>query len=166
MPEISCSFTTQCPSKTAFILNDSNESFLVLKARLRWEISNHINIYGVTTFVSGMTLGFDICAAETVLELKMFYPFIKLVCVLSGENKTESRMPDFRERYCKILGRADKIINMPVNCTQNYNEYMVDMSNYIVVICDGAPGENDNAVKYAHMQYKWISFINPEKIYL
>lgn len=48
-----------------------------LKQLIKESISN-----GYLYFISGLALGFDIFAAEMVLEIKKEYPKIKLIAVL------------------------------------------------------------------------------------
>ena len=52
-----------------------------LKRRLRQEILRQIEA-GATHFRAGGALGFDTMAAQTVLELREQYPFIRLELVL------------------------------------------------------------------------------------
>ena len=65
---------------------------------------------GITCFYSGMAMGFDLMAAETVLSLKGRYPDIRLIAVVPFRRQS-CRWPYMeQERYHRIISRADRVI--------------------------------------------------------
>lgn len=65
---------------------------------------------GITCFYSGMAIGFDLMAAETVLSLKGRYPDIRLIAVVPFRRQN-CRWPSIeKERYQNIVSRADRVI--------------------------------------------------------
>ena len=90
---------------------------------------------GVTDFYDGGAIGFDMLAAETVIELKAEYPDIKLHMLLpcpaneqiKGWNKTQIT------RYQKILQAADSISivseHYTKDCMKRRNERLVELSD-------------------------------------
>ena len=65
---------------------------------------------GITCFYSGMAMGFDLMAAETVLSLKGRYPDIRFIAVVPFRRQNY-RWPSMeKERYQKIISQADRVI--------------------------------------------------------
>ena len=54
---------------------------------------------GITCFFSGMAMGFDLMAAETVLSLKGRYPDIRLIAVVPFGRQSCRWPPIEKERY-------------------------------------------------------------------
>lgn len=48
---------------------------------------------GITCFYSGMAMGFDLMAAETILSLKGKYPDIRLIPLYLSEDRTAGGLP-------------------------------------------------------------------------
>ena len=65
---------------------------------------------GYHTFLSGMCEGFDLIAAEEVLNLKKEYPHIHLKCVLPFKGQAERYTQADKQRYNAILTQADEVI--------------------------------------------------------
>ena len=64
---------------------------------------------GFRTFLSGMAVGFDLAAAEAVLELRDRMPGIRLVAAVPFRGQ-EARFPQSdRERYGRVLAAADAV---------------------------------------------------------
>lgn len=92
---------------------------------------------GYTYFGTGGALGFDFLAAETVLELRKTYPYIKLILVLPCHTQTKYWVKNDIERYEKIKKQADKVKYISQNyyngCMQERNRHLVNHSS--VCIC-------------------------------
>ena len=85
---------------------------------------------GITCFYSGMAIGFDLMAAETVLSLKGRYPDIRLIAVVPFRRRN-CRWPSIeKERYQNIVSRADRIIVLSEyyfkGCLLRRNDFMVE----------------------------------------
>ena len=84
------------------------KEFSLLKSLLREEILNRIN-EGITRFIVGGAIGFDMLAAEEVLDLRCDYPGIKLVLYLPCKNHFAKWNLVDVERFNKIKERADEV---------------------------------------------------------
>lgn len=76
-----------------------------MKIHLKDEIIKTIN-YGYIYFISGMALGFDIIAAETVLQLKKDFPQIKLIAALPKINISYGkiiRLKDIKKYFLNVI---------------------------------------------------------------
>ena len=80
-----CAFTGHRPQKLPFGFNEEDPRCIALKAVIETQIVNHIELYNVSYFISGMAMGTDIYAAEITLALRQKYPSIFLECVIPCE---------------------------------------------------------------------------------
>ena len=58
---------------------------------------------GITTYLSGVAIGYDSLAAMVVLELKRKYPSISLIAVIPFEGQDAKFTPEQRQQYNEIL---------------------------------------------------------------
>ena len=98
---------------------------------------------GITCFFSGMAMGFDLMAAETVLSLKGRYPDIRLIAVIPFRRQS-CRWPSMeKERYQNIISRADRVIVLSEHyfhgCLLKRNDFMLEHSCGVIAFYDGKP---------------------------
>ena len=98
---------------------------------------------GITCFYSGMAMGFDLLAAETVLSLKGRYPDIRLIAVVPFRRQS-CRWPSMeKERYQKIISQADQVIILSEHyfkgCLLRRNDFMLEHSCGVIAFYDGKP---------------------------
>lgn len=98
---------------------------------------------GITCFYSGMAMGFDLMAAETVLSLKGKYPEIRLIAVVPFRRQS-SRWPSMeKERYQRIIIQADWVIVLSEQyfhgCLLRRNDFMLEHSCGVIAFYDGKP---------------------------
>ena len=98
---------------------------------------------GITCFFSGMAMGFDLMAAETVLSLKGRYPDIRLIAVIPFRIQS-CRWPSMeKERYQNIISRADRVIVLSEHyfhgCLLKRNDFMLEHSCGVIAFYDGKP---------------------------
>ena len=96
---------------------------------------------GITCFYSGMAMGFDLMAAETVLSLKGKYPEIRLIAVVPFRRQS-CRWPSIeQERYYRIISRADRVIVLSEHyfhgCLLRRNDFMLEHSCGVIAFYDG-----------------------------
>ena len=96
---------------------------------------------GITCFYSGMAMGFDLMAAETVLSLKGRYPDIRLIAVVPFRRQS-CRWPSMEnERYQNIISRADRVIVLSEHyfkgCLLRRNDFMLEHSCGVIAYYDG-----------------------------
>ena len=96
-----CCFTGHRPEK----LNVPEE---IVIERLKDAIENAF-ADGYTEYISGMSRGVDLWAADLVLELKEEFNNIKLICAVPFEGFEKSWSNDLQDRYNKILLAADEV---------------------------------------------------------
>lgn len=80
-----------CESKTCCFTGHRKippENFDEISRRLENMIIQLIE-NGYVCFCAGGALGFDMLAAQTVIKLKMMYPYIKLILILPCKNQAE-----------------------------------------------------------------------------
>ena len=111
---------------------------------------------GYDTFLCGMADGFDLMAANIVLELKPQYN-LKLVSVIPfADNAAKSTI------YTNVLSNADdKVVLSESFSYDSYykrNEYMVDHCDKLICYYDGRYGGTEYTVDYANK--KGIPVIN------
>lgn len=103
--------------------------------------------YELTLFTmsdySGMAMGFDLMAAETVLSLKGRYPDIRLIAVVPFR-KQSCRWPSMeKEHYQKIISQADQVIILSEHyfkgCLLRRNDFMLEHSCGVIAFYDGKP---------------------------
>lgn len=133
------------------------QDIIVLKADLKNAIIGLINC-GVTFFGSGGALGFDLLAAETVLQLKEEYPNIRIIMVLPCPPEQQSLKwnEEQRKQYQTILKQADKVrILSPRytnSCMFERNRHLVDNSAYLICYLREQHGGTFYTVNYAKKQ--------------
>lgn len=99
---------------------------------------------GFRTFLSGMAAGFDLAAAEAVLELRERHPEVRLVAAVPFPEQA-ARFPAARRRiYEEVLARADGVeLLAPAyhpGCYARRNDFLVDHAAVVVAWYDGSPG--------------------------
>lgn len=79
-----------------------------LKSKIRQTI---VSLYerGVTCYYCGMAIGFDMLAAEVVLELKDTCPDIQLIAVVPFRRQYVRYSETDKKRYFRLLGKADRL---------------------------------------------------------
>lgn len=98
---------------------------------------------GITCFYSGMAMGFDLMAAETVLSLKGKYPDIRLITVVPFRRQNCRWPSTERERYQRIISQADRVIVLSEHyfkgCLLRRNDFMLEHSCGVIAYYDGKP---------------------------
>lgn len=119
---------------------------------------------GVTDFYNGGAIGFDMLAAETVIELKAEYPDIKLHLLLpcppeeqvKGWNKAQIA------RYNEILQAADGVTVLSEHytddCMKQRNKRLVELADCCICYCANPRSGTGQTVRMA--REKGIDVIN------
>ena len=91
-------------------------------------------------FISGMNIGFEMFAAETVLELKEHYKNIIFECALPDELQAVGWSEGDRESYYNILGKCDieNFISKRayIDNMKKRNKYMLSSSKNVFIFTD------------------------------
>lgn len=99
---------------------------------------------GFRNFLSGMAVGFDLAAAEAVLELRERAPGVRLVAAVPFRGQEMRFSPADRERFRRVLAEADSVeVLAPAyhrGCYAVRNDFLVDNARVLVAWYDGSPG--------------------------
>jgi uncharacterized phage-like protein YoqJ len=109
--KMSCAFTGHRPARFGFGYDETDPQCVRLKGVLDYQIGEHIRM-GVDTFYSGMALGVDQWAAESVLEHKKKHPHIKLIAVLPFEAQAAKWSEAQRDRHFDTLPLCDDVVTL------------------------------------------------------
>lgn len=108
---------------------------------------------GFRTFLSGMAVGFDLAAAEAVLELRERMPGVRLVAAVPFRGQEMRFSPADRERFRCVLAEADSVeVLAPAyhrGCYAVRNDFLVDNARVLVAWYDGSPGGTRYTVRRA-----------------
>lgn len=149
-----CCFTGYRPNKFPFALESNTKDSVDFDNKLFSSVLD-LAESGVNVFFSGMAMGFDIIAAETVLCVREIRPDlnIELICAVPFINQSSSFSPSWKARYDEILSSADKVVLVSdvyyKGCYFARNKYMVDSSDVVLTYFDGKPGGTKNTIDYA-----------------
>lgn len=98
---------------------------------------------GYRLFVSGMSRGFDLWAAETVLRLREELP-IQLLCAVPFDGQASGWEDAWRELHTRVLLQADLVHSLAHEYTPDCffvrNRYMVEGCSRLICWYDGCPG--------------------------
>lgn len=147
-----CCFTGHRPKNLPWGYNESGLKYNLLYAKLYLAIRKCIK-NGYTYFLSGMAMSIDMICAEIVINMKNKYKNVELECVLPCLSQSAKWSKSYKDRYNKILDRADKITiiseNYTPQCMMDRNKYMVDNSNMIIAVYNGSQGGTEKTIRYA-----------------
>ena len=119
---------------------DSKEQKEYLKT-LEDTIIELIEKDGFNYFISGVAIGADQDFAEIVINLKKCYPHIQLEIAVPCPNQDIKWSSSDKARYKRILENADFVNILSTSyspiCMQKRNEYMVDKSDFVIVVWNG-----------------------------
>lgn len=96
---------------------------------------------GRANFFCGMALGFDMLCAEVVLEMKIIYPGIRLICVLPYKLQSEKWTVKHSSKHKHILEMADEVVVLSEyyyrNCFFRRNDYLIEKCTLAIAYYDG-----------------------------
>ena len=131
---------------------------LELKCKIEEIINSIIKDYHATYFVSGMEFEVEHFAVETALELKKtYYSQLTIESVVSYESFASNWDEMKRDKYYSIMQKIDEETLMQYHktkdCLRKRNLYIINKSNYIVILCRNICEINDLTV-YAKSKKK------------
>ncbi len=135
------------------------EKVPLIKEKLREILTEYIE-KGFTDFYNGGAYGFDMLSAETVIELKENYPYIRLHIIIPCADHTKPWNTESVSRFEKITALADEVKCLSPyyfnGCMQIRNRYMVDNSSHCIAYVTNTSGGSAGTVKYAEKQGKEV----------
>lgn len=127
-----------------------------LQERLREKIVQLHREQGVCHFLSGGAVGFDLLGAVTVINLRYYYPDLRLHMILPCEHHDASWSTQDRNLLSRILPRADEVLFTAKEydraCMFVRNRYLVDHSRYCIAFLNRMRGGTAYTVGYAQKQ--------------
>lgn len=158
-------FTGHRSQKLPWRFNEADERCKAMKKTLRAELEFAIQ-RGFRTFFCGMALGFDMICAETVLDLKRKYSYIKIIGALPCRTQDIKWFAKDRERYRNLLLQLDAIRciydeYIGAECMLERNRYMVNNSSLMIALFNGLPGGTKSTIDFAKKQGLEIVVIKP-----
>ena len=107
---------------------------------------------GTQNFLCGMALGFDMAAAESVMQFKKQYN-VKLTAVLPCKNQSDGYGESNRARYRRILESCDEVVTLSdeyyKGCMHARDRYMVENSQALICFLRKSGGGTYYTVNYA-----------------
>jgi len=123
-----------------------------VKSALQREIMTAIR-EGKTSFISGMSRGVDLWAAEIVLALKETNPDIRLVCAIPFKGFETRWSAAWQHQYTEILKKADEVhficSGFSYYSYQARNVWMVNHASRVIAVWNGEKGGTKNTILYA-----------------
>jgi len=151
--EQTCCFTGHRPEKLPFRATPYSYSYRLFRRALEQEVQQAI-LGGYTHFITGMSRGMDLWAAEQVIAFKKPYMHVTLEAAIPCIGQPDQWSAEERAWYYEILSGCDiqTVISEEYTpgCMQRRNRYMVDRSSLVLAAYSGGSGGTRNTVEYAH----------------
>lgn len=168
--ELTCAFTGHRPSSYSFGYDEEHPDCVTIKSLMTMQIGALID-NGVSTFLTGMTLGADIWGAELILRFKEAYPDIKLIAAIPCEAQADKWSVEQRERYFNILAACDETVyisrHYTRDCMFKRNLWLIDHANFVLAVYNGSPkGGTAYTMKTAQQKKRTVITINPDTLSL
>ncbi len=118
---------------------------------------------GITVFYSGMATGFDLIAAEQVIELRKKYGHVKLVACVPCLGQQKYYSESEKRKYEKILPLCDEVKILSDHyyngCMLVRDRYMVDNCGTVIALLEKNDGGTAYTVRYALEKGRKVNFI-------
>ncbi len=163
----SCCFIGMHLRNLIFIFDEDVVQCIRLKQIMFGYIFDLIKQHPDINFISDMSLGFGIYAAEIVLSLKPVYPDITLVCALPYEEQAAHWTENQRNKYFGIIEKCDTEVILQKHytgiCMEMNHKNMIDHSGFVLSLRNGK--NTEKVLQYAESKNRQITLINPAEIY-
>lgn len=147
---VTCCFSGYRVEKMPFSENDT-AAVAALAAQLDRAVGQAAD-EGYTRFLSGMSTGFDLWAAEAVLRVRDARG-LSLVCAVPFEQQAQRFPPAWKRLFNRVLLAADQVFTLSreyrPGCYAVRNRFMVDASSLLLCYFDGQPGGTAQTVRMA-----------------
>ncbi len=147
-----CCFSGYRPEKMPEDMQEHSPAFADMTQRLRCAIHDAAG-QGYRHFLSGMSRGFDLWAAEAVLELARQGEAIDLWAAIAFPGMEQYWEPLWRARYTSALAQASRTFPLcdryEPDCYKKRDRFLVEQSSLCICFFDGTPGGTQYTVGYA-----------------
>ena len=160
-----CSFTGHRPEKLPFP-DEEHPRCIALKQQL-FRLCEDMLSRGVTDFLSGMSRGVDMWAAECVLQLRSKYPDagVRLWAIVPYAAQANGWTAGEQARYRHILAAADQVTVITESyfrgCLHCRNRFLVEHSQYLIAVYNGCAGGTYSTMQYARKKGVEVLCITP-----
>ena len=152
MQQTICCFSGYRPEKMPADMAEGTPEFDRMLCRLRTAILRAAE-QGYTVFLSGMSRGFDLWAAEVVLELQDRGLDIALWAAIAFHGMEQYWEPEWQARYDTALRRARHTFAIcdryEPGCYTRRDAFLVQRSSRCICFFDGVPGGTEYTVNAA-----------------
>lgn len=147
-----CCFSGYRPEKMPSGYEEGTPAFQNMLQRLRESVVSAADS-GCRHFLCGMSRGFDLWAAETVLSLMEEGYCIDLWAAIAFPGMQQHWEPEWQERYHHALLHASHVFpsfdRYTPECYTVRDRFLVDQSSRCICFFDGTPGGTQYTVNYA-----------------
>lgn len=154
-----CAFTGHRSEKLPWRGDESDPRCRELKGYI-FDAVEAVYRDGVTHYICGMATGCDLYFCEAVLALRAEHPEVTLEAAIPCEGQARRWPEALRRRYDRLVTECDyqTVISKDYtpDCMMRRNRYMVDASEYLIAVYNGAPGGTRATLLYALRQGKKI----------
>ncbi len=152
MKQTICCFSGYRPEKMPPHMQEGSPDFLEMMQSLRRAILRSAEC-GYTIFLSGMSRGFDLWAAETVLALQQTNPEIQLWALLAFHGMEQYWESEWQMRYTNVLRRARHTFSVcdryEAGCYTRRDADLVARSSRCICYFTGISGGTEYTVQRA-----------------
>ena len=156
-----CCFTGHRPEKMPFHANAYSYDFQQFQNALERAIQQAIHS-GYRHFITGMSRGMDLWAAQIVLRFRRAYRDIVVEAAIPFEGQDLAWSQTDRALYQTIRSQCDSVVVLsPVyhpDVMHQRNRYMVDNASLLIAAYDGSPGGTRYTCEYARR--KGLTIVN------
>lgn len=150
-PQNTCCFTGHRPNR----LPQSADKLKYLSG-LTADITGMLHSKNIDTFMTGMASGFDLLAANAVLNDPTFGSRSKIICALPyAEQFDDIKSPEERKIYRELLDRAELIVCVSSKENRDRfrerNQFMVDHSSYLIAYVNEKSGSRSGSMMTCNM---------------
>ena len=109
-------------------------------------------LQGYTRFLSGMSTGFALWAAQAVLRARAHFP-VELLCAVPFDRQADQYPAIWKRSFNQCLLAADRVYALSrqyyPGCYAARNRFMVDASSLLICYFSGQPGGTAQTVRMA-----------------
>ena len=153
--EKTCCFTGHRAEKLPWRDNERDPACLRLKAAI-WDVLVSLYAGGIRHFICGMATGADTYFGEAVVALRDEHPDVTLEAAIPFAGQEQRWPAQWQRRYSRLAEECDTCTvlhqNYTPDCMMDRNRYMVDASQVLVAVYNGAPGGTRSTMLYANHQ--------------
>ena len=151
-PAHTCCFSGSRPEKLGFDWQREPYFLDVLRTDLRTAIRHAVELE-YHRFITGMSRGFDLWAAEEVINLQREFPHLQLIAAIPFAGMETRWEPYWRDLYTQICEHCEYESQMSdrfvSGCYHARDEYMVRHSSRVICWNNGTSGGTAYTCKYA-----------------